>query len=63
MSSLEEVSVRNMIGVVNHVSNFSLLIANDRKLKEATESTQPESSVQKLKDLCQTWWIERIDVA
>ena len=32
-----------------------------KKLEEAIQNTQPESSVQKLNDLCRTRWIERID--
>ena len=32
-----------------------------KKLEEAIHSTQPESKVTKLKDLCRTRWIERID--
>ena len=62
VSSLEEVCGRNMIGVVNRVSKFfSAHPKRQRKLEEAIESTQPESSVHKLKDLCRTQWIEKID--
>ena len=62
VSSLEEVSIRNMIGVVNCVSLFfSAHLKRQRKLEEAVVATQPESSVHKLKDLCCTRWIEHID--
>ena len=62
VSSLEEVSVRNMIGVLNRVSIFfSAHPKRQKKLEDAIENTQPESSVSKLKDLCRTRWIERID--
>ena len=62
VSSLEEVAVRNMIGIVNRVSTFFFAHPKrQRKLEEAIETTQPESSVRKLKDLCRTRWIERID--
>ena len=62
VSSLEEVAVRNMIGIVNRVSTFFFAYPKQkRKLKEAIETTQPESSVRKLKDLCRTRRIKRID--
>lgn len=38
-----------------------LILRGKRKLEEAIDNTQPKSSVQKLKDLCCTCWIERID--
>ena len=61
-TSLEEVSIRNMIGVVNCVSLFfSAHLKRQRKLEEAIVETQPQSSVKKLKDLCRTRWIEHID--
>lgn len=61
VSSLEEVSVRNMIGVMNRVSIFfSAHPKRQKKLEEAIENTQPEPTVNKLKDLCRTQWIERI---
>ena len=58
----EEVSVRNMIGVVNRLSVFFFAHPKrQKKLEEAIHSTQPESKVTKLKDLCRTRWIECID--
>ena len=59
VASFEEVSVRNMVGVVNR-----LIFAHPKrqnKLEEAIHNTQPESKVTKLKDFCRTRWIERID--
>lgn len=51
-----------MIGVVNRVSVFfSAHPKRQRKLEVVIDETQPESHVHKLKDLCRTRWIERID--
>ena len=60
VKSLDETSVQNMIGVVNRVSIFFSLLASkrQRKIEEAIDQTQP---VKKLKDLCHTWWVKRID--
>ena len=58
----EEVSVRNMMGVVNCLSVFFFAHPKrQKKLEETIHSTQPESKVVKLKDFCRTRWIERID--
>ena len=55
VNSLQETSIRNMIGVVNRVSLFSAHPKHQRKkLEEAIDSSQPESSAHKLKDLCCT---------
>ena len=62
VKSLDETSVRNMIGVVNRVSIFfSAHPKRQRKLEEAIDQTQAGSAVRKLKDLCRTRWVERID--
>lgn len=62
VASFEEVSVRNMIGVLNRLSVFFFAHPKrQKKLEEAIQNTQPESKVTKLKDLCRTRWIERID--
>ena len=62
VKSLDVQCVRNMIGVVNRVSTFFFAHPKrQRKLEEAIQTTQPTSSVLKLKDLCRTRWIERID--
>ena len=62
VKSLDIPCVRNMIGVVNKVSTFFFAHPKrQRKLEAAIQTTQPASSVHKLKDLCRTRWIERID--
>ena len=51
-----------MIGVVKRLSIFfSAHPKHQKKLEEAIQNAQPESNVVKLKDLCRTRWIERID--
>ena len=58
----EEVSVHNMMGVVKRLSVFIFAHPKrQKKLEEAIHSTQPESKVTKLKDLCRTRWIEHVD--
>ena len=62
VASLEEVSVRNMIGVVKRLSIFFFAHPKHQKeLKKTIQNTQPESNVLKLKDLCRTRWIELIN--
>ena len=62
VASFQEVSVRNMIGIVNRLSVFFFAHPKrQKKLEEAIHNTQPESNVLKLKDLCRTRWIEHID--
>ena len=62
VASFEEVSIRNMIGVVKRPSIFFFAHHKHRKkLEEAIQNTQPESNVLKLNDLGRTRWIERID--
>ena len=62
VKSLEVASIHNMIRVVNTVSIFfSAHTKWQEKLEDAIDTTQPESSVSKLKDLCCTRWIEQID--
>ncbi|XP_011404810.1 PREDICTED: 52 kDa repressor of the inhibitor of the protein kinase-like [Amphimedon queenslandica] len=62
VASFEEKSVRNMTGVVNRLSTFFFAHPKrQKKLEEAIQNTQPDSNVQKLKDLCRTRWVERID--
>ena len=51
VSSFEEVSVHNMIGVVKGLSIFFFFFAlpkHQNKLQEAIQNTQPESNVLKL---------------
>ena len=62
VASFEEVSVRDMIGVVKQQSIFFFAHPkHQKKLEEAVQNIQPESNVLKLKDLCRTRWIEWID--
>ena len=62
VKSLQVTSVRNMIGVVDKTSKFFDAHPKRQKaLEKAITSTQPESSVLKLKDLCRTRWVQRID--
>ena len=63
MASFVEVSMRNMISVVNRLSAFFIFAhpKRQKKLEEAIHNAQPESKVTKLKSLCRTRWIECID--
>ena len=62
VKSLDERSIRNMIGVVKRVSIlFAAHPKRQRKLEETIERAQPGSAAKKLKDLCRTRWVERID--
>ena len=62
MKSPDIPCVRNMIGVVNKVSTvFFAHPKRQRKLEDSISITQTSSTVHKLKDLCCTRWIERID--
>ena len=62
VTSLDERSIRNMIGIINRVSIFfSAHPKRQRKLEEAIDRLQTGSAVKKLKDLCRTRWVERID--
>ena len=62
IKSLQIPNIRNMIGVMDRVYIFfdshpKRQIALDKAITE----TQPTSSVTKLKSLCRTRWIQRID--
>ena len=62
VKSLQVTSVRNMMGVVDRVSVFfATHPKHQRALEKAIAETQPESSITKLKDLCRTRLIQRID--
>ena len=53
VASFEEVSVRNMIGIVKRLSIFIFSPPKrQKKLEEAIQNTQPESNLLKLKALC-----------
>ena len=63
---LDERSIRNMIGTVNKVLIFfSAHPKRQRKLEDSIDKTLPAGTlpprVKKLKDLCRTRWVERID--
>ena len=60
--SLEITSVRNMMGVVGRIYQFfAAHPKRQRALKKAISDTQPASTVHKLKDMCRTRWVQRID--
>ena len=62
VKSLQVTSVRNMMGVVDRVYVFfAAHPKRQRALDKVIAETQPESSITKLKDLCRTRWIQRID--
>ena len=62
VASLEEVSVRNMTGIVKRLSILIFAPPKyQKKLEEAIQNTQPESNMLKLNDLCRKRWIEGID--
>ena len=62
VSSLQLTSVRNMMGIVGRVYQFfAAHPKRQRALEKAIADTQPESKVHKLKDLCRTRWVQRID--
>ena len=53
VKSLDESNIRNMMGILNKVwIFFSSHRKRQRKLEKAINATQPESKIQKLKDLC-----------
>ena len=62
VKSLQITSVHNMMGVVERVFHF--YAAHPKRqmaLEQAILDTQPASTVHKLKDLCRTRWVQRID--
>ena len=62
VKSLEVTSVRNMMGVVGRVYQFFAVHPKRQgALEKAISDCQPSSSVRKLKDMCCTRWIQRID--
>ena len=62
VKSLQVTSVRNMMGVINRAYQFfAAHPKRQRALEEAVSSTQPASAHAKLKDLCRTRWVQRID--
>ena len=62
VKSLQITSVRNMMGVIDRVHVFfDAHPKRQRALEKAIAETQPESRITKVKDLCRTRWIQRID--
>ena len=59
VKSLEVQSLRNMIGVVHHVLVFYQ--AHPKRQRKLEEIISNKASVHKLKDLCHTRRVERID--
>ena len=62
VKSLEVTSIRNMMGVVGRVYQFfTAHPKRQRAFEKAITDHQPASTSQKLKDMCRTRWIQRID--
>ena len=62
VSSLNVTSVQNMMGVVGKVYVFfNAHPKRQRAFESAVSETQPDAKVHKLKDLCRTRWVQRID--
>ena len=62
VKSLHITSVRNMMGVIERVYQF--FAAHPKRqtaLEKAISDIQPTSKVHKLKDMCRTRWVQRID--
>ena len=64
VKSLEVTSVRNMMAVVGRVYQFfSTHPKRQGAFEKAVSERQPSSSSRKLKDMCRTRWLQRIDAA
>ena len=64
VKSLEVTSVRNMMAVVGRVYQFfSAHPKCQGAFEKAVSERQPSSSSRKLKDMCRTRWLQRIDAA
>ena len=62
VKSLELTSARNMMGGVRRVYNFLAAYPKcQRALEKAISDCQPSSTAHKLKDMCRTRWVQRID--
>ena len=62
VKSLQITSVQNIMGVIERVYQF--FAAHPKRqtaLEKAISDTHPTSKVHKLKDMCRTRWIQRID--
>ena len=62
VKSLELTSVRNMMGIVGRVYHFFAAHPKcQRALEKVISDCQPSSTAHKLKDMCRTRWVQRID--
>lgn len=62
VKSLQVTNVRNMMGIIGKVYYFfEGHPKRQTAFERAIEGCQPESRVSKLKDLCRTRWVQRID--
>ena len=62
VKSFEVKSIRNMMGIVGRVYQFFAAYPKRQDaLEKAIADCQPSSRVHKLKDMCRTRWIQRID--
>jgi hypothetical protein len=62
VKSLEVVCVRNMMGVIGKVYQFFAAHPKQQgELEKAIFSCEPTSRIHKLKDMCRTRWVQRID--
>ena len=62
VKSLQLTNIRNMMNVIGKVYFFfAAHPKRQRKLEDAITETQPSSTVHKLKDLCRTRWVQRLD--
>ena len=62
VKSLQITSIRNMMGVIERVYQFFAAHPKRQTAPEkAISDTQPTSKVHKLKDMCCTRWVQRID--
>uniref|UniRef100_A0A1X7TQY6 DUF4371 domain-containing protein n=1 Tax=Amphimedon queenslandica TaxID=400682 RepID=A0A1X7TQY6_AMPQE len=61
VKSLALTSVRNMMNIVRKVYFFEAHLKRQRKLEDVISDTQPSSTFNKLKDLCRTRWVQRLD--
>ena len=62
IKSLKFTSVHNMMNVVETVYHFFVASPKlQRAFEDSISETQPSSTVHKLKDLCRTRWVQRID--
>ena len=59
---LQLTSIRNMINIIFQIYQFfDSHPKRQQALEEAITNTQAESTVHKLKDLCRTCWVQRLD--